>query len=66
MTIVEFKVKKHFGRIDFYPLNEAARTVVEFKRMNAGEHTRCLKRIEIDLLKKLGFEIRIIQDLEAV
>lgn len=65
MTI-EFKIKKHFGRVDFYPLNETARLLVDMKRLNTGDYVKCLKRGEIDILKKMGFEVKIIQDLEAI
>ena len=63
MTL-EFKMREHFGRQDFYPENEAARLVVEFKRKIGGENIKCLKRDELELLKKLGHEIRIITKLE--
>jgi hypothetical protein len=64
--ILEFRLREHFGRQDFYPENEAARLVVAFKRMTGGDKIKCLKRDELELLKKLGHEIKIVQKLEAV
>jgi hypothetical protein len=66
---LEFKVKTHFGRKDFYPVNEAARLVLEFKIMVARKDmgaVKCFKKEELEKLKVLGFEIKIIQDLGAV
>lgn len=64
--ILEFRMREHFGRQDFYPENEGARLVVDLKRMAGGEKIKCLKREELEILKRLGHEIKIVRPLEAV
>lgn len=63
MTL-EFRMREHYGRQDFYPENEAARVALEFKKRVASGPVKCLKREELELLKKLGHEIRIITKFE--
>lgn len=65
MTL-EFRMREHYGRQDFYPENEQARLILEFKRLVAGPQIKCLKRDELELLRKLGAEIKIVRNLEAV
>lgn len=66
--VLEFKVKKHFGRVDFYPMNEAARLLIDLKRLHIGAFRKVdtMQLAEVEILKKLGFEIKIIQELNEV
>lgn len=64
--MLEFTVKKHYGRIDLYPSNEAARIVLRLKQCHVfGEKKKLVKCIgleELELFKLLGHEVRLIQE----
>jgi hypothetical protein len=63
--ILEFRVKIHYGREDFYPMNEGARLILDFKCIR-GEKFKTLQRKELEHLKRLGFEIRLVSTLEEI
>ena len=57
---LEFKIKQHYGRTDFYPDNEASTVALELKRrISRDDNVKCFKQDEIEILKALGHEIRI-------
>ena len=64
--MLEFVVKKHYGRMDLYPSNEAARVVLRLKQCHVfGEKKKLVKCIgvpELEFLKLLGHEVRIVQE----
>lgn len=65
--ILKFKTKEHYGRIDFYPANEAARVALEFKRLiGKAEHIKAFKLEELKALENLGHEIELVQELKQI
>lgn len=63
--LLEFESKQHFGRVDLYPYNEAARLVVEYKRRFYSKRdapkVKSVSPEELELFKLLGHEIRIVE-----
>ena len=67
--MLEFTVKQHFGRVDLYPSNEAARLVVRIKQAHYSGLTKtlikCISLAEVELFKQLGHEVRLIQEFDV-
>jgi hypothetical protein len=68
--LLEFSLKKHYGRVDLYPANEAARAALEIKKMQYEPKTRdrikCLSVQELDVFKMLGHEVKVFQEYSIV
>lgn len=58
--ILEFKVKSVYGKVLYYPLNEAANAIVSI----SGQRT--LVPYQLDALERAGFEVRIKSEHEEL
>ena len=67
--IALFKVRSHFGRFDYYPVNEVARFLLTLKKAFRTEsfkrlvEVKCLNSLEFETLKKAGvWDLQIVVD----
>lgn len=64
MTL-EFTMKQHFGRADFYPSNDHARLVLSLKQLWSPSEVKALKADELEILSLLGHKIKIVSQTET-